>query len=137
MRKLAFVFIIIMLWGCSTTNVGITNTYIPVIRSGNYTGFDYYYGIQNNDTVVFIITPGIKAERGYRVSYINYKNLHTIDKVSNGQDTLHFTYTMYGSNNTSAIAGSGAPGSMQKTMHTFKSFPYLIDDDEVLIYENK
>ena len=119
-------------------DISNNGSYIPVVVTGTHHArveFDYFYGLKNTDTVVFVVKPGIKAGRARRVAYIKYNGLHTTDKLIEGQDTLHFVYSLPTVNNDmKVLAGSGPPGA-RSTMHTLKNFPYLIENDSVFVYE--
>jgi len=143
MKKLGVLLLIPLILSCAAKPVANdasnNDSHMPVIVSGTHYAhveFDYFYGLKNTDTVVFVVKPGIKADGGRRVAYIKYNGLHTIDKLIEGQDTLHFVYSLPTVNNDmKVLAGSGPPGKMQATMHTIKSFPYLIVNDSVFVYE--
>ncbi|RZM00964.1 MAG: hypothetical protein EOO88_58270 [Pedobacter sp.] len=69
---------------------------------------------------------------------IKYDGLKTTHNLISGRDTLSFVYTLYNVHHKAvATAGSGEPGTMKETMDTFGSFPYLIENDSVLVYEDR
>ncbi|MES2486517.1 MAG: hypothetical protein V4581_11310, partial [Bacteroidota bacterium] len=126
-----------ILLNCSPSrNLADVNTYMPVIQNINYKGIDILYALKNKDTVVFVLQPEVKIKEHYKVTHVKYSELHTIDKVITGSDTLYFLFSMYDTNKKLLInAGSGSPGAVKITLHTFRSFPYLIENDTVFVYE--
>ena len=130
MKKAILILIFVVYFSCGNKSIYSDDQNIRIYKTYSMGLYTFFEGVQQKDSIVFVINTNFLKSCNKEVYFIDKNNLTQISSLNIGESVVYFKYKMLDSNKKILVETSERPPSDNGSyvINTFSKYPFYIDN---------